>query len=106
MTEASQAQGATDRPAAALHVPSQEEMDALDFRLHEQIADIGEMVEDLMTERDRYREALEKHLDVMDQAAFSLCQEKSLPIRVFNFTDLKNLERAAAGEEIGTLVHE
>lgn len=52
-----------------------------------------------------YQEALEKHLDVMDQAAFSLCQDSNLPIRVFNFTDTKNLLKVAKGEDIGTLVH-
>lgn len=51
-----------------------------------------------------YQEALDKHLNVMDQSAFSLCQDQKLPIRVFNFTDEKNLMRAAMGEEIGTLV--
>jgi uridylate kinase len=52
-----------------------------------------------------YTEALEKHLDVMDQAAFSLCQDQNLPIRVFNFNVEGNLMKAAMGEEIGTLVH-
>lgn len=52
-----------------------------------------------------YQEALEKHLDVMDQAAFSLCQDQKLPIRVFNFFEEGNLMKAATGEDIGTLVH-
>ena len=52
-----------------------------------------------------YQDAIEKHLNVMDQAAFSLCQDAKLPIRVFNFTDVGNLMKAATGEEIGTLVH-
>lgn len=51
-----------------------------------------------------YREALEKHLNVMDQAAFSLCQDQSLPIRVFKFSQ-ENLVKAALGDPIGTLVH-
>lgn len=52
-----------------------------------------------------YQEALEKHLNVMDQAAFSLCQDAGLPIRVFDFTDLKNLLKVATGDQkIGTLV--
>lgn len=53
-----------------------------------------------------YQEALEKHLNVMDQAAFSLCQDSKLPIRVFNFTDIDNLKKVVDGENIGTLVHE
>lgn len=52
-----------------------------------------------------YQEALEKHLNVMDQAAFSLCQDAKLPIRVFNFTDVGNLMKVVDGEEVGTLVH-
>ena len=52
-----------------------------------------------------YQEAIEKHLNVMDQAAFSLCQDQNLPIRVFNFTDVGNLMRVVSGENIGTLVH-
>ena len=43
--------------------------------------------------------------DVMDQAAFSLCQDQNLPIRVFNFGNPENLMKAALGEKIGTLVH-
>jgi uridylate kinase len=53
-----------------------------------------------------YDEALEKQLKIMDQAAFSLCRDQKLPIRVFNFKDRNNLLKAAKGEDIGTLVHE
>lgn len=52
-----------------------------------------------------YQDAIEKHLNVMDQAAFSLCQDKGLPIRVFDFSDRSNLLKAATGKDIGTLVH-
>lgn len=52
-----------------------------------------------------FQEALEKHLNVMDQAAFSLCQDSKLPIRVFNFNVEGNLMKAAMGDDIGTLVH-
>ncbi len=52
-----------------------------------------------------YQEALEKHLNVMDQSAFSLCQDQGLPIRVFNFNVEGNLMKAAMGEDVGTLVH-
>lgn len=51
-----------------------------------------------------FQEALEKHLNVMDQAAFSLCQDQNLPIRVFNFNVEGNLLKAATGEDVGTLV--
>jgi uridylate kinase len=52
-----------------------------------------------------YRQALEARLQVMDQAAFSLCQEQELPIVVFDFFKKGNLLKAAKGEKIGTLVH-
>jgi len=51
-----------------------------------------------------FQQALEQRLNVMDQAAFSLCQDQNLPIRVFNFTVDGNLMRAASGETIGTIV--
>ena len=51
-----------------------------------------------------YNEAIEKHLGVMDQAAFSLCQDQKLPICVFNFLDEKNLMKAAKGMKVGTIV--
>lgn len=52
-----------------------------------------------------YQEAIEKHLNVMDQAAFSLCEDQKLPIRVVNFHAKNALLKAALGEDIGTLVH-
>lgn len=53
-----------------------------------------------------YQEAIEKHLNVMDQAAFSLCMDQHLPIRVFNFSTKDSLLKAAKGDTIGTLVHD
>ncbi len=52
-----------------------------------------------------YQEALGKHLDIMDQAAFSLCQDQNLPICVFDFDASGALLRAAMGEKVGTIVH-
>lgn len=52
-----------------------------------------------------FQTALESHLQVMDQSAFSLCQEQGLPIVVFNFLQKGNLLRVAKGEKIGTVVH-
>ena len=52
-----------------------------------------------------FTEAIEKHLAVMDQAAFSLCQEQKLPIIVFNVLEKGSLLKAARGEKIGTVVH-
>jgi uridylate kinase len=52
-----------------------------------------------------YTEAIQKNLGVMDQAAFSLCQDQGLPIIVFNFFEKGSLLRVAKGEKIGTVVH-
>ncbi len=52
-----------------------------------------------------YQDALEKRIAVMDQAAFSLCQEQNLPIRVFNFFKKGELLKAVKGKKVGTLVH-
>ena len=52
-----------------------------------------------------YLEFLSKGLKVMDATAVSLCMENSLPIMVFNMTVAGNIQRAAFGEKIGTLVH-
>ncbi len=57
-------------------------------------------------EKLTYQQALEQHLGVMDQAAFSLCEEQKLPIVVFDFFKNGNLAAAASGKKIGTLVHE
>lgn len=52
----------------------------------------------------KYEEAISQNLRVMDQAAFSLCKEQNLPIRVFNSGNKGNLLKAALGEDVGTLV--
>lgn len=52
-----------------------------------------------------YQEAIEKRLAVMDQSAFSLCREQSLPIRVLNFFKKGVLMDAVKGKKVGTLVH-
>jgi uridylate kinase len=52
----------------------------------------------------RYREAIDRRLDVMDQTAFTMGMEHRLPIIVFNVTVPGNLARALKGETVGTLV--
>ena len=52
-----------------------------------------------------FDEALEKHLKVMDQTAYSLCREGDMPIIVFDMNGPGNLRRILDGEKIGTLVH-
>jgi uridylate kinase len=55
-------------------------------------------------ERLTYAQVLRDNLRVMDMAAISLCREAKLPILVFNFKRQGNIERAIAGEPIGTIV--
>ncbi len=51
-----------------------------------------------------YGDALARGLRVMDAAAFALCQENALPMRVFGMGEPGNVTRALRGEKIGTLV--
>ncbi len=55
-------------------------------------------------DRLTYLDAINMRLEVMDATALSLCLENQLPIVVFNFMAEGSIERAAAGERIGTLV--
>ena len=52
-----------------------------------------------------FDEAISKHLKVMDQTAFALCSEGSMPILVFDMTRPGNLTRILGGETVGTVVH-
>lgn len=51
-----------------------------------------------------FDEVLARHLKVMDQTAFTLCRENTLPIVVFDMNTAGNLERLVRGEAIGTRV--
>jgi len=51
-----------------------------------------------------FQEVISKGLNVMDMTAFTLCQENSLPIIVFDMNKPGNFMRIAQGEHIGTLV--
>ena len=51
-----------------------------------------------------YDDVLRQGLQVADAAAFSLCRDNGMPIVVFELAD-GNIERAARGEKIGTLVN-
>ena len=52
-----------------------------------------------------YLDIINKGLKVMDSTAISLCKENDLPIVVFNLNKKGNIQRAAMGEKVGTLVH-
>jgi uridylate kinase len=51
-----------------------------------------------------YDEAISRQLAVMDQAAFSLCQESKMKILVFNMHRKDAILKAAMGKKVGTLV--
>ncbi len=57
-------------------------------------------------ERLGYNQVLRENLRVMDMSAISMCMEARMPILVFNFKRDGNIERAIAGQRIGTLVGE
>ncbi len=51
-----------------------------------------------------YADALAKGLKVVDAAAFALCQENGLTMRVFGMNEAGNVTSALMGDRIGTLV--
>jgi len=51
-----------------------------------------------------YQQVREQNLKVMDATAISQCMEHGMPILVFNYRRDGNIERAVAGEKIGTLI--
>ncbi len=51
-----------------------------------------------------YRQVITDNLRVMDLTAVSLAMESNIPIVVFNLKTRDNISRAAAGEQIGTLI--
>ncbi|HHW82979.1 MAG TPA: UMP kinase [Actinomycetales bacterium] len=57
-----------------------------------------------LLERLTYADALTQGLRVVDAAAFSLCQDNGLNMRVFGMNEPGNVTRALRGERIGTLV--
>jgi uridylate kinase len=52
-----------------------------------------------------FKTVQQQNLRVMDSTAIAHCMEKSMPILVFNFQKDGNIERAVAGESIGTTIH-
>ncbi|MCX8126171.1 MAG: UMP kinase, partial [Dehalococcoidia bacterium] len=55
-------------------------------------------------DRLSHARALALGLKVMDVTAFSLCRENKLPVLVFDIGTPSSIERAVAGETIGTIV--
>jgi uridylate kinase len=52
-----------------------------------------------------FSEAIRKDLKIMDTTAFTLSQENSLPIIVFDINSSDNLLKAVSGEKVGTIVN-
>jgi uridylate kinase len=52
-----------------------------------------------------FDEAIGRNLQVMDAAAFALCRDQNLPIKVFSIFKPGALKRVVSGEDEGTLVH-
>lgn len=54
-----------------------------------------------------YREAIHQRLRVMDQTAFTMCEESGIPIFVFDIKDLARLPEAIRGDySFGTIIKE
>ena len=52
-----------------------------------------------------YQEVLDRHLEVMDATAFTLCQENEMPIIVLNFWNPDDLVKALQGDtKVGTVI--
>ena len=51
-----------------------------------------------------FQEALQKNLEFMDAQAIHHCMEHGIPIVVFNYQRVGNIERVIAGERVGTRV--
>ncbi|HVX14518.1 MAG TPA: UMP kinase [Pirellulales bacterium] len=51
-----------------------------------------------------YAQVREQNLRVMDPTAIAQCMEHNMPILVFNFKKEGNIERAVAGEKVGTWI--
>jgi uridylate kinase len=51
-----------------------------------------------------YQDVLRQNLQVMDAQAIHHCMEHNIPIVVFNYKKVGNIERAIAGERVGTRV--
>ncbi|MDR1075143.1 MAG: UMP kinase [Xanthomonadaceae bacterium] len=51
-----------------------------------------------------YDEVISRGLQVMDTAAFALCRDHNVPLRIYDLTVPGNLMRILRGENVGTLV--
>ncbi len=52
-----------------------------------------------------YDDVIARNLQVMDTAAFALCRDNKIPLRIYNMMQPGALMRILRGETLGTLVH-
>ncbi len=52
-----------------------------------------------------YDEVISRNLQVMDTAAFALCRDNKVPLRIYDMMQPGALMRILRGESLGTLVH-
>lgn len=52
-----------------------------------------------------FAEAISRRLAVMDATALAMCQERGLPVIVFDFKKTGNIRRVIEGERVGTVIH-
>jgi uridylate kinase len=58
----------------------------------------------MLYEQLKFDQVMRDELKVMDMTAIGMCMENQLPILVFNFKKEGNIERAIAGDPIGTWI--
>jgi uridylate kinase len=51
-----------------------------------------------------YAEVISRRLGVMDLTAITICEERQLPVLVFDISDPRNLVRILRGEDLGTRI--
>ncbi len=52
-----------------------------------------------------FTEAIQRELAVMDMTALAMCQERAIPVLVFDFKKPGNIRAVIEGKPIGTLLH-
>jgi uridylate kinase len=53
-----------------------------------------------------FKEAIERRLAVMDLTALAMCQERKLPVVVFDFKRAGNIRRVIEGDHVGTFIYD
>lgn len=52
-----------------------------------------------------FKEAItNRDIEIMDNSALSLCMDHNIPIQIFDLSKEDNIQKAAAGEQVGTII--